>query len=77
MRKEAISFAQTNPLELNPESRFILELDEEKYITGETNYVDKCYYIVAARAAMKVGKRRTNSVKTKVNCFKKRMKISL
>lgn len=76
MREEAICFAQTNPLELNSESRFFLELDEEKYITCETDYVDKCYYIAAARATMKAGKRKINSVK-KVNCIKKQMKISL
>ena len=77
MREEAIRFAQTNPLELNSESRFLLELDVNKFITGESDYVDKCYYIAAARAAMKAGKRKIHSIKTKVSGIKKRIRTNL
>ena len=57
MREEALRFARINPTELRPESRFLLELDEERYVTGNRYYTDKCYFVSAARAAMCAGRR--------------------
>ena len=58
MREEAVRFSRINPTELRPESRFLLELDEERYVTGNSCYTDKCYYLSAARAAMCAGRRK-------------------
>ena len=58
MREEAVKFSRTNLTELHPESRFLLELDEERYVTGNTCYTDKCYFLSAARAAMCAGRRK-------------------
>ena len=77
MREEAIAFSQTDPLNLKPESHFLLELDEDKYVTGENDYVDKCYFIAAARAALCAGKRKIDKGKTSISRLKKRLKIPL
>lgn len=58
MRSEAVRFSRRNPTELRPESRFLLELDEEQYVTGSSCYNDKCYFLSAARAAMCAGRRK-------------------
>ena len=55
MREEAIRFSRINPTELQPESRFLLELDEQRYMTGNNCYIDKCYFLSAARAALNAG----------------------
>ena len=52
MREEAVKLSRINPTELQPESRFLLELDECRYMTGNNCYVDKCYFLSAARAAL-------------------------
>ena len=52
MREDAVKFSRINPTELKPESRFLLELDECRYMTGNNCYVDKCYFLSAARAAL-------------------------
>ena len=56
MREEAVRFSRINPTELQPESRFLLELDECRYMTGNNCYVDKCYFLSAARAALNAGR---------------------
>ena len=43
MRCEAEMLACTNPVLLPEESRFLLEMDEDRYITGEGNFHDKAY----------------------------------
>ena len=58
MREEAIRFSRTNPKDLPKESRFLLELDEDRFVTGDDWHTDKCYFLSAARAAMCAGKRR-------------------
>ena len=35
-----------------------MELDGDKYVRGDGHYNDKCYFIAAARAAIRAGKRR-------------------
>ena len=61
MREEAVRFSRTNPTKLRQESRFLLELDEERYVTGNEYYTDKCYFLSAARAAMHAGRRKVLS----------------
>ena len=56
MREEAVRFSRINPTELQPESRFLLELDECRYTTENNCYVDKCYFLSAARAALNAGR---------------------
>ena len=75
MREEAINFAQTDPPKLKSESRLLLELEEDKYVTGEKDYVDKCYFIAATRAALCAGKRKINKGKTTISWLKKRLRI--
>ena len=58
MREEAIRFSRTNPKDLPKENRFLLELDEDRFVTGEDWHTDKCYFLSAARAAMCAGRRR-------------------
>ena len=58
MREEAVKFSRINPTELKPESRFLLELDEGRYMTGNNCYIDKCYFLSAARAALSANKGR-------------------
>ena len=52
MRSEAECFAHMNPMDLKEQDCWLLELDGEKYIRGDGHYIDKCYYIAAARAAI-------------------------
>ena len=61
MREEALRLARTNPALLPKESRFLLELDEERYVTGNQYYTDKCYFLSAARAAMCAGRRKVSN----------------
>ena len=58
MREEVVRFSGTNPKDLPKESRFLLELDKERYVTGNDWHTDKCYFLSAARAAMCAGRRR-------------------
>ena len=58
LRSEAERFAHMNPMDLKEQDRWLLELDGGKYIKGDGRYIDKCYVIVAARAAIRVGSRR-------------------
>ena len=58
MREEALKLSRTDPTLLPRESRFLLELDEERYVTGSGHYTDKCYFLSAARAAMCAGRRK-------------------
>ena len=60
MRSEAERFAHMNPMDLKEQDRWLLELDGSKYIKGDGHYIDKCYYIAAARAAIRAGSRRVN-----------------
>ena len=48
---------------MQPESRFLLELDECRYMTENNCYVDKCYFLSAARAALNA--RREKKLKRK------------
>ena len=57
MRSEAEILACTNPLLLPEESRFLLEMDEDRYITGDGNFHDKTYWLSAMRAAVAAGRR--------------------
>ena len=58
MRSEAEHFAHMNPMDLKEQDRWLLELDGGKYIKGDGHYIDKCYFIAAARAAIRAGSRR-------------------
>ena len=60
MREEAVVFSRTNPKDLPEENRFLLELDEERYVTGKDRHTDKCYFLSVARAAMCAGRRKTS-----------------
>ena len=61
MREEALKLSRMNPALLPKESRFLLELDEERYVTGKGHYIDKCYFLSAARAAMCAGRRKVSN----------------
>ena len=58
MSYEAERFVHMNPMELKERDRWLLELDGDKYIRGDGHYNDKCYFIAAARAAIRAGKSR-------------------
>ena len=67
MRAEAVAFAQTNPMDLRDQDRWLLELDGEKHVKGDCHHNDMCYYIAATRVAIRAGKRavkRPSSAKT-------------
>ena len=72
MREEALKLSRTNPTLLPKESRFLLELDEERYVTGKGHYTDKCYFLSAARAAMCAGKRKASKGGRCVGAISKR-----
>ena len=59
MRSEAELLASVNPVALQEESRFLLELDGERYVRGEGHYHDKVYWLSAMRAAVVAGRRRS------------------
>ena len=56
-RSEAALFAQTNPMELKEQDRWLLELNGGKYARGNVHYNDICYFIAASRAAIRAGKK--------------------
>ena len=58
MRSEAERCAHVSPTKLKERDRWLLELDGGRYVRGEGHYNDKCYFIAAARAAIRAGKRR-------------------
>ena len=66
MREEAVRFSRTNPKDLPKESRFLLELDEDRFVTGDDWHTDKCYFLAAARAAMCAGRRRNSVSEEKI-----------
>ena len=47
MKSEAEILACTDPCALPEESRFLLELDGERYIRGDGNFHDKSYWLMA------------------------------
>jgi len=57
MRCEAEILACTNPLLLPEDSIFLLEMDEDRYTTGDGNFHDKTYWLSAMRAAVAAGRR--------------------
>ena len=57
MRSEAEILACTDPCALPEESRFLLELDGERYIRGSGNFHDKSYWLMAMKAAVVAGRR--------------------
>ena len=67
MRSEAEILACTDPCALPEESRFLLELDRERYVRGENNFHDKSYWLMAMKAAVIAGRR-------KVRCARKRVR---
>lgn len=58
-RSEAELLASVNPVALQEESRFLLELDSERYVRGEGHYHDKVHWLSAMRAAVVAGRRRS------------------
>ena len=61
MRSEAETLACTDPCALPEESRFLLELDGERYIRGDGNFHDKSYWLMAMKAAVVAGRRKVRS----------------
>ena len=59
MRSESELLACVNPVALPEESRFLLELDGERYVRGDGHYHDKVYWLSAMRAAVAAGRRRS------------------
>ena len=57
MRSEAEVLACTDPLSLPEDSRFLLEMDGDRYVRGDCNFHDKSYWLSAMRAAVAAGRR--------------------
>ena len=72
MREEALKFSRTNSTQLRPERWFLLELDEERYVTGNKYYTDKCHFLSAARAAMCASRRKVLKGGRSVNSLGRR-----
>ena len=68
MKSEAELLACTDPCALPEESRFLLELDGERYIRGDGNFHDKAYWLMAMKAAVVAGRRRARSQKNDQKC---------
>ena len=63
MKSEAEVLACTNPLSLPEESRFLLEMDGDRYVRGDCNFHDKSYWLSAMRAAVTAGRRMARVVR--------------
>jgi len=63
MKSEAEVLAFTNPLSLPEESRFLLEMDGDRYVRGDCNFHDKSYWLSAMRAAVSAGRRMARVVR--------------
>ena len=72
MRSEAEMLACTDPCALPEESRFLLELDGERYIRGDENFHDKSYWLMAMKAAVVAGRRKAKSAKRKTRSDRER-----
>ena len=57
MQSEAEILACTNPRSLPEDSRFLLEMDGDRYVRGNCNFHDKSYWLSAMRAAVSAGRR--------------------
>ena len=57
MKSEAELLACSDPLTLPEESRFLLEMDGDRYVRGDCNFHDKAYWLSAMRAAVAAGRR--------------------
>ena len=57
MRSEAEILACMDPMSLPEESRFLLEMDGDRYVKGDCNFYDKSYWLSAMRAAVCAGRR--------------------
>ena len=57
MRSEAEILACTDPMSLPEESRFLLEMDGDRYVKGDSNFHAKSYWLSAMRAAVCAGRR--------------------
>ena len=57
IRSEAEILACTDPRALPEESRFLLELDSERYVRGNDNFHDKAYWMMAMKVAVVAGRR--------------------
>ena len=60
---EAEILACTNPMSLSEESRFLLEMDGDRYVRGDCNFHDKSYWLSAMRAAVSAGRRMGRTVR--------------
>ena len=63
MKSEAELLACTNPLSIPEHSRFLLEMDGDRYVRGDSNYHDKSYWLSAMRAAVCAGRRMARVVR--------------
>ena len=72
MRSEAEILACTDPCALPEESRFLLELDGDRYIKGDSNFHDKSYWIMAMKAAVVAGRRKVKFTKRKTRSDRER-----
>ena len=63
MKSEAEVLACTNPLSLPEGSRFLLEMDGDRYVRGDCNFHDKSYWLSAMRAAVSAGRRMARVVR--------------
>ena len=63
MRSEAEILASTDPTALPEESRFLLELDGDRYVKGDGNFHDKSYWLMAMKAAVVAGRRKSKAKK--------------
>ena len=61
IRSEAEMLACTDPRALPEESRFLLELDGERYVKGDANFHDKVYWMMAMKTAVVAEKRNSRA----------------
>ena len=65
IRHEAEVLACTDPRALPEESRFLLEMDGERYVKGDNNFYDKVYWMMAMKAAVAAGRRNSKASRRK------------
>ena len=61
MRSKVENLACTDPSALPEESRFLLELDGERYVKGDANFRDNVYWMMAMKAAVVAGRRNSRA----------------
>lgn len=72
MKSEAEMLACTDPCAFPKESRFLLELDDERYIRGDGNFHDKSYWLIAMKAAVVAGRRKARGVRRRTRTDRER-----